>query len=336
MWVLDSYAPFRISFAGGGTDVSPYVEKNGGVVVNSTIDRGVITRYSPDGLPLEVSSRDLLESHTFGMKVSDQSGVMERLLTLMQGHGVTDGKLSISSDVPPGSGLGSSSALTISILQILDAIRNVEEKGNEDTAARALGIERDFFHIALGKQDPYAIANAGFKKVEFLPGGEVRYTFLKNDSFRNELEKRCLLVYTGMTRESSKLLRRQMELSERGEGKVIDSLNAIRKTAESIFRSAENGDIDDFCDLINQGWKLKRNLGEGVTNERVESIISTAMNNGAQAARLLGGGSQGFILLVSRESGINELQRKMMEASKFVIRTSFQDAGRAVHRKGSS
>ena len=328
MWSRNSYAPFRISFAGGGTDVPPYVERSGGVVVNATIDRGVTTRFASDGLPLEISSRDLLESHTFGIRVGRKSGVMDRLVSLMQENKVTTGKISINSDVPPGSGLGSSSALTISMLQILDSIKGNKDVSADDIAARALEIERNFLHIALGKQDPYAIASAGFKKVEFGVDGGVKYSFLKNEEFVSDLESRCLLVYTGKTRESSRLLRRQMELSGKGEARVIESLNSIRKIAESIYRAAENGDMEEFCELVNEGWALKRNLGEGITNDRVEGIISVAMKNGSRAARLLGGGAQGFILLIAGDSRISELQRRMMSVSKFVIRVSLRDQKR--------
>ncbi len=86
--------------------------------------------------------------------------------------------------------------------------------------------------------------------------------------------------------------------------------------------------MEEFCELVNEGWALKRNLGEGITNDRVEGIISVAMKNGSRAARLLGGGAQGFILLIAGDSRISELQRRMMSVSKFVIRVSLRDQKR--------
>ncbi|MCL4328892.1 MAG: kinase [Candidatus Thermoplasmatota archaeon] len=329
MLTVQSYAPARISFAGGGTDVPPYVDAYGGVVVNATIDRGVTVRFTDDSQPMEISSRDLLESHTFGMNVRGKGRVIGRIVDLFGGNGLSSGRISINSDVPPGSGLGSSSALTIALLQLLDHLRGKEDGSPEDLASRALEIERESFGIALGKQDPYAIAIGGFKKVEFLKGGGSRYSYIKNLEFMRTVERRSLLVYTGKTRESSTLLRRQMEMSKRGEKETISSLDDLKRIALSTFDSAERGDFDEFCSLINEGWQIKKR-GSGVSNETVDSIISTALKNGARAARLLGGGSQGFILLISEESRMRELQRSMMSVSRFAIRVSLDGKKRQV------
>ncbi len=327
MWDITSYSPLRISLVGGGTDIPPYIDTHGSSVINTTIDRGVSLRYRYDHEPLEISSRDYFRSSVGGARRS-RTGISGQIADLFAEFGIDKGRVLINSDVPPGSGLGSSSALILAALNLIHSIRG-ETISRKDLAESAYRLEKDTFHIMLGKQDPYSIAFGGFKHLEFKNGGyNINYFDPKSD-FVKRLESSMLIVYTGKTRESSAILQDQVRRSERNEKNTIGSLDRLLSLSYEMKTAMENSDFNRVCSLVNRGWEIKKTLGTKVTNDRVEKIISAALSNGGKAARLLGGGSQGFVLVLS-DSPLIELQRKMLLHSKFVVRVSFDTDGTRV------
>ena len=322
MWDFVSFAPLRVSFAGGGTDIPPYVENYGGSVLNTTIDRGVTVKYKDDGKPLELSSRDFLQSFTMISDHQKHTSFVEEIGEIFTEYGIKTGRVLISSDVPPGSGLGSSSALLVSILNLISSV-----KGNgwdrSQVARMAYDLERNRLKIVLGKQDPYAISFSGFKFMEFPPGGSERTTFAENWKTVNQIEDRSLLLYTGKTRESSEVLKDQVRKSSVGDSETLRRMNELKNLAHQMWTYLVEGETEKFIDGVNRGWNLKKGLGRNVTNERVDRIINEAFVNGAAAAKLLGGGGEGFILLISRDNSLVDLQSKMSKFSDFIIRISF-------------
>ncbi len=323
--MLISYSPLRISFGGGGTDIEPFVSKYGGSVINTTIDRGVLVKYRSDNFPLELSSRDFVKSYVVNMNHGKET-VTEKMASLIMSRGISTGRVIMSGDVPPGSGLGSSSAAISSLLNLINRITG-KASNSDELAEEAYQIEKNYFKIVLGKQDPYATSYGGFKYMEFR-GNEVKYESLNGyTDFIRELENRTILVYTGRTRQSSEVLLDQVNRAEKGDTEITEKLQKMRDIACSMKKSVVGNDFNGFADGINEGWEIKKTLGSEITNPRVERIMKLAMKNGGMAARLMGGGSQGFVLIVSRENMMSELQRRMMDYSAFVIRISFDLKG---------
>lgn len=320
-----SYSPLRISFGGGGTDISPFPEKYGGAVLNTTIDRGVTSWYMPDQYGLEISSRDFLKS--FVLNESPESkDLLNKILGLFEMHGIRKGRVMLNGDVPPGSGLGSSSALTTSLLNLIYSI-NHEKRTWREIADEAFRLEKDYFGVILGKQDPYAIAMGGFKYMEFVGDG-VQVTSLNQFSdFISNLEKRTLLLYTGRTRESSQVLKEQVVSSSLGDETTLGNLKDMKRIAQDMKSCVTSGNMDGFIELINEGWKIKKKFGKNVTNDQIDRIIEKSKSSGAQGAKLMGGGSQGFILMIAREGKIEELQKEMMSFSDLVIRVNYDRLG---------
>lgn len=327
MWDITSYSPLRISLAGGGTDISPYFENFGSCVVNSAIDRGVTVRYRLDSHPLEVSSRDMVRSQIAGFEHL-RMGMPERIIDLFKKYGIEKGRIVINNDVPPGSGLGSSSALVLALLKLIHTIRK-EEISKKESAEIAFQIERDDFKITLGRQDPFAISYGGFKYMEMNPDRQDISFFDLNTDFMKKLESSILLVYTGRTRESSRILKSQVTRSEGGEKQTLRNLDKVKELARRMHGAIERESLEDVGQLIQEGWQLKKSLNSRVSNAHVEGIISRSMDNGAIAARLLGGGSQGFVLVLCPER-ISSLQKEMLRVSRFVIRASFDPLGTRV------
>ncbi len=325
-----SYSPLRISFGGGGTDISPFPENHGGAVINTTIDRGVTVTYKQDDFPLEISSRDFVSSYVLPAR-KRSTNLLEKIMKLMESMDITTGRVIINSDVPPGSGLGSSSALTTAVLRLICEIKG-EARTDREIAEEAFRTEKEKFGVTLGKQDPYAISLGGFKFMRFRGDSVENYAVKEQDAFLSSLESRILLVYTGETRESSEVLNEQVQKATSNDQEVISNLISLRDLAEEMRKAVIVEDLDHFVDSINTGWEIKKRLGANVSNSKIEKIIESALSSGAQAGKLMGGGSQGFLLIVSRPGKINDLQRKMLQMSKFVIRVRFDPHGTRILR----
>lgn len=320
-----AYSPFRISFGGGGTDISPFCDVHGGAVLNTTIDRGVTVSYTPDPYDLEISSRDFLKSFLIS-KHNGANDVLNRMSQLFNSRGITKGRLSINSGVPPGSGLGSSSALTTAMLKLIYRIKNVE-KGPWEIASEAFELEHNYFNITLGKQDPFAVSLGDIKYMEFKAEGETSSNLSVHSDFVSELERRTLLVYTGNTRESTNVLQEQVEKSQKGEEGVVSNLIQMRELATEMKGAVEKNNISGFASALNRGWNLKKQLGKKVSNRRIDELIMHAMENGGEAAKLMGGGSDGFLLVISGKDRVEALQKSLMDYSSFVVRVSFDREG---------
>ncbi|MCW6168681.1 MAG: kinase [Thermoplasmatales archaeon] len=318
-----AFSPLRITFAGGGTDVEPFIERYGGAVLNSTIDRKVMVTYEPDPYDLELSSRDFLKSITL---VSESNDVLSKLYKLFESKGVSRGRVIINNAVPPGSGLGSSSALITAILKLIYSIKGKEISANE-LAAESYRLEKDYFNIALGKQDPYAISMGHFKLMEFTRDSENMLDLSEYSDFIQELEKRTLLIYTGSTRESSTFLKSQIDQTENKNSKIIPKLLEIKSIAYKMVDAVKTNDLNAFISDLNRGWEIKKELDKNISNKKIDNLIEEAKNNHAQGIRLMGGGGEGFLLAISEKGKLQELQKSMSEFSDFAIRISFRKNG---------
>ncbi|EQD64345.1 GHMP kinase, partial [mine drainage metagenome] len=174
--------------------------------------------------------------------------------------------------------------------------------------------------------DPYAIAFGGFKYMEFKGEKFELSYFATSPMFDLEMQSSMLLVYTGKTRESSRILREQVSKSVRGDRTTIERLDQVKALAVEMKTSIEKEDFSSICNIVNRGWELKKKLGSEVSNPTVDRIIETALSKGALAARLLGGGSQGFVLVLSKHGNV-ELQKEMLNLSTFAVRVSFDREG---------
>lgn len=327
---LISYSPLRISFAGGGSDIPPFVDTYGGAVLNTTVDLGVTVRYRYDELPLEIASRDFVRSCLYPASTGRHAGITGNILDLEMSMGIRTGRIIISNDVPPGSGLGSSSALTVAAVKLADFLRK-SGMDSREIAESAYRAERERFGITLGKQDPYAVTFGGMKLTLFEPGGGVKIMADLSRKVSDTISSGMILVYTGKTRESSRILSDQVKKSSEGDPKVTYRLGQLRDLAITMWDYLKSGDMEGFYDGINKGWEIKKGLSPMVTNDRVDRIISTAMKNGASASKLLGGGSQGFVLVMCREERTGELSRLLSRISRYVIRAGIDYSGARIY-----
>ncbi len=276
---ISVFSPYRISFIGGGTDIPPFSDIYGGCVINTTIDRGITLNYTEDGEPLELSSRDFLKS--WSSSSNPLNSFLESIALLFKERGVSKGRLSISGDVPPGTGIGSSSALVIGLLEIIHSL-NGDNPIPEDIARETYDLEKKFFHVSLGRQDPYAISLGGMKYMEFR-GEDFRIErFDLGSSLVNLLEKSTLMFYTGSSRSSSEALEEQVKKMNDGSEEVLQTLKEIKNATLEGRKAVISNDFERFAEIINYGWKLKKGLGKKVSNPKIDRIVNVALQNGAK------------------------------------------------------
>ena len=282
--------PFRISFAGGGSDLPDFYKKYGGCVLSTSINRycyiSIHPYFNERGTMLKYSESEL---------VTDLSQIKHRIfncvLNEVKLHGV---EITSTADVPGGTGLGSSSTFTVGLLNAVNCYRGKYlSKGK--LAAKACQVEIEKLGSPIGKQDQYAAAYGGLNFIRFHQDGEVSVSpiVMRPETYR-KLQQNLMMFYTGDVRSANAILAEQKK-NISAEDKV-ENLRKMCALAEEIKLALEDNDLSSFGRLLNDGWELKRTLASGISNPDIDKAYETAMRNGALGGKLLGAGGGGFLL----------------------------------------
>lgn len=285
--------PFRVSFFGGGTDFPAFYEQHGGVTLSTTIRNYCyisVHKISPFFKHSYRASYAKTESvHT--PAEFQHPLVRECLLHLNSNVGV---EIAHVSDLPARTGLGSSSAFTVGLLNAIHAM-NGERVTAEDLAREAIYVERQRVKDAGGHQDQYAAAYGGFIKTGYEKDGSATINRLALPSARlKEMEDSLMLFFTGTERSAEGLLLEQNKNTKKNESNLL-RLKEMTLEAERIILSG--GDLNEFGKMLDECWQLKRTLSSGITNSEIDDLYDTARKNGAIGGKLLGAGGRGFLLL---------------------------------------
>jgi D-glycero-alpha-D-manno-heptose-7-phosphate kinase len=290
--MIISQTPYRVSFAGGGTDLPAYYRHEFGAVLSVTIDHHIyVTLHRRFESTIRVSYSRTEVAHTID---EVQHELVREAMRMVE----IDEPLEITTigDVPSGTGMGSSSSLTVGLLTALYGYKHriVSPKLLADQACR---VEIDVLRKPIGRQDQYAAAFGGLNYLRFNPNDtvEVEPVPCRAETLA-ELEQRALLVYTGQTRDANLILERQSNTTEL----QLDVLRAMRDLADEMRQTlAGDGDLDRFAALLHEGWELKRSLGCGISNDHINDWYAVARRAGAVGGKLLGAGGGGFVLLIA-------------------------------------
>jgi D-glycero-alpha-D-manno-heptose-7-phosphate kinase len=290
--MIISQTPYRVSFAGGGTDLPAFYREEFGAVLSMGLARHMYVTVSPR---FEASTRVAYTRTEIVDRLSELQHTIVREALRMTALG-PHLEITTIGDVPAGTGMGSSSSLTVGLLNALYAYRG-EIASPGRLAAEACRIEIDQLGKPIGRQDQYAAAFGGLNYIRFLPDDsvEVQPIPLRAETQR-ELEERGLLLYTGTQRDADEILRKQSE----GTGDRRSVLREMRDLAwELALVLSGKPDLDEFAALLHHGWELKRSLGFGISNDRINDLYEAARSLGAQGGKLLGAGGCGFLLLLA-------------------------------------
>ncbi len=309
--ILRAKAPLRISFCGGGTDVSPYPEEKGGVVLSTTIDK-----YVYASLRTREDRKVSLTSLDYGVgqiHPCDQELPIDGDLDLLKGvvnhfHGLgrvrpaagadsfpSGFDLLVHSDAPPGSGLGASSTLVTALVGLFRDWLKVPFT-NYEIAELTYKIERTDLKIAGGRQDQYAATFGGFNFIEFRGGDTVVNPLRIRREVVNELEYSMILCYTGATRLGANIVRNQMRSYVAGSEKVVRSLDRMKELTVEMKAALLRHRVSHFGELLHEAWLAKKDLDPAITTEKIDRLYEVARAAGAIGGKILGAGGGGYLL----------------------------------------
>jgi len=301
--VFRAKAPLRISFCGGGTDVSPYPEEKGGAVLSTTIDKYAWASIQPHAeREIEIASLDFdLRRHyplgplPFDGELDLAKGVLNHFGDRENGlpEGLT---VSTHSDAPPGSGLGSSSTMVATLVGGVAHWLRVPLTHYE-IAETTYKIERLDVCLSGGRQDQYAATFGGFNFIEFHADHTIVNPLRVPRQTINELEYHLLLVYTGGTRTSARIVDTQMERYRSGQRSAVSGLDQLKAMATELKNLLLRDRLSDFGRLLHEAWRAKKGLAVAITNETIDTLYAAAREEGALGGKILGAGGGGHLLL---------------------------------------
>lgn len=313
---LIARAPLRISLAGGGTDLPAYYEKYGGMVVSTTIDKYVYVHCSPNGVgashDVQITSANYhtFYRHNHGMPMG-WDGDLSLPRAVLHTFGIErDLSLFVASEVPPGTGLGSSSAIAVALAGAVAAYLQ-RPLTRRQVAELACQIELGKLHAPIGKQDQFAAAFGGCNAITFSMEGVTVEPIPVPPHVLKQLDRRLLLFFTGTARDSAAILKDQQQLSAQGKSPTIESLHRMKEIAQECRVCLQTGDVDGIGRLLNDGWLHKRALVSGITNSRIDQLYDVALLNGALGGKITGAGGGGFLLLYCHEDHQEQLTQAM-------------------------
>jgi D-glycero-alpha-D-manno-heptose-7-phosphate kinase len=290
--MIISKSPFRVSFAGGGSDLATFYRKDYGAVVSSSIDKYVylaLHRFFEDRYLLKYARTESVAT------VDEiQHPLIRECLKITRCQEFLE--ITSFADIPAsGSGLGSSSAFCVGLINAITAFqRNLA--GKEFLAAKACEVEIERMGEPIGKQDQYASAYGGLNYIRFNADDSVQVTpILLSKGERASLDASLLMFYTGITRKASSVLAEQNQNLESDSDKY-DSMCRIRDGADRLASALADGNLNAIGHEMNQGWELKKTMARGISSPELDGIYTEAMAAGALGGKLLGAGGGGFFL----------------------------------------
>jgi len=297
-------APVRISLAGGGTDLEPYYRRYGGVVISTTIDKYFYVFINADQRDnIQITSSDY---RTFYRTQPDEPFLWEGDLALPRAildlfnvrRGVS---MFLASEVPPGTGLGSSSTVAVAVSKGVAALCG----GSLDRyqlAELACYVEIEKLGMPIGKQDQYAAAFGGLNEYIFTADGVQVHPLRLSARALARLESSLMLFYTGAAHDSALILGQQRRASLEGDPKVLQALHAVKAMAAEVKECLEEGDVVAFGALLDRNWQHKKQFANGVTNPLIDECYDLARRCGALGGKITGAGGGGFLLLACLEA----------------------------------
>ena len=325
--IIQAKAPLRVSFAGGGTDVPPFPQDEGGCVLSATINAFAygMLETRDDGLIV-------IESEDYGIGTSIQSsdgieynGTLDlakaAINVCVREWGLVDPfpgcKITLRCDVKPGTGLGSSSAMAVMLVGLLRGLScwatpYREKRGAHHTARLAHQIERKELGMPGGMQDQYAAAYGGLNLMHF--GNTVSVDPVKEwfgHSVINELEGSLLLCDTGQTRHSGDVIEDQTRRYYEADQEALQGLRALKVLVGEMSEAVRRGELKHFGELLDRAWHEKKRMSDKITNQTIDAMYVHAIEAGALGGKINGAGGGGYLLLYCQPSKIDHVIEEM-------------------------
>lgn len=305
--MIISRSPLRISLGGGGTDIPSFYQKHDGFVMAAAINKYVYTSIIEpyaNGFFLKYSSLEKVKN------INKIKHPIIREVLLKYKLNIKRIEITTLADIPSGTGLGSSGSFTNSLIKALYAFNN-RSINTERLSEESCDIEINRLKNPVGKQDQYISAYGGIKNFVFKKNNKVivSNTKISRDTFF-ELEDNLLLFFTGFTRSSSTILKKQDVDSKKNIHEMIENLKKIKKMGLEAKKLIENNDLKKYGELMNYHWKKKIERSKNITNKKINYIYEEALKSGAIGGKLVGAGGGGFLMFYAHDK--TALRKKML------------------------
>ena len=317
-------APLRLDFAGGWTDVAPFAEEEGGVVVNAAIELRATAEVALGRERYVLQSVDLDQTLELSAEELSRYSQLELLKAAVRRSGLGPCGLRTWSEAPPGSGLGSSGALDVAMVAALDRARGVTREPAA-LAEEAFQLEAVEAGLPGGKQDQYAAAFGGFLRLAFA-GGAVGVERLMLDSdFAAALERHTVICYTGLSRVSSRTIERVMSAYRRQDPQVGEALRALVAIADRMVDALRAADLDRVAALLSENWDRQQQLDPAMRTEPMARLEAAMLGAGSLGGKAAGAGAGGCMFFLVRDPAL--ATRAAQATGCRVLRTSWAAQG---------
>ncbi len=303
--IVRARAPLRLGLAGGGTDVSPYCDTHGGYVLNATIDRYAYAVIKTLNEPIvrfiatdqqKKKVKGIADPLILNGELDLHKAVYNEIIQRYNGGKAIPMELSTFCDAPAGSGLGSSSTLVVVMIRAFAELLNLP-LDDYTIAQLAFRIERIDCGYQGGRQDQYAATFGGFNFMEFYADDRAIINPLRIKNWIIcELEASLLLFYTGVSRESAKIIADQSSNVKSGSTDAVLAMHGIKREALAMKECLLKGEFDGIVESMRLGWENKKKSAKTVSNEYIDNIYNSAIHAGALAGKVSGAGGGGFMM----------------------------------------
>jgi D-glycero-alpha-D-manno-heptose-7-phosphate kinase len=320
--MIISRSPLRISLGGGGTDIPSFYEKHEGFVMAAAINKYVYTSI------IEPYANGFFLKYSKLEKIKDIKKIKHpiiREVLLKYKFNLKRIEITTLADIPAGTGLGSSGSFTNSLIKALYAFNN-RSINTERLSEESCDIEINRLKNPVGKQDQYISAYGGIKNFIFKKNNKVivSNTKISRDIFF-ELEDNLLLFFTGFTRSSSTILKKQDVDSKKNIYEMIENLKNIKKMGLEAKKLIENNDLKKYGELMNYHWRKKIERSKNITNKKINYLYEEALKNGAIGGKLVGAGGGGFLMFYADDK--TSLRKKMLNLKVEELKFKFDTEG---------
>jgi D-glycero-alpha-D-manno-heptose-7-phosphate kinase len=317
--MIISRTPFRISFAGGGSDLPSFYTQEQGAVLSTSIDKylylAIHEFFDPAKIQLKYSKTELINDFS-----DIEHPIFRECLSMFNIKGVDINSIA---DIPAGTGLGSSSSFTVGLINVLNAY-NHQHVSQEYLASTACDVEINRLKEPIGKQDQYAAAYGGLNFIRFNYDGSVDVEpIIMKPEKKQQLENNLIMIYTGDTRSASKILQNQNYAMVQQDKRRIQT--EMVKQAFELKEALQDNQIDDFGHILHKGWMLKKTLTADISNSFVDILYQKGLAAGALGGKLLGAGGGGFILFYCPEESQDKFRNIMSDY--FELKFRFDNSG---------
>ncbi len=319
-------SPLRISLGGGGTDLPSYYREHTGFLIAAAISKYVyITVHEPfaEKIILKYSQMEVVDTPS-----DIKHPIVREALKLTGFDDHPHLEITSMSDIPAGTGLGSSGSFTTALLRALNWLKK-RTVTPRDLAEQACHIELDLLKEPIGKQDQYIAAFGGLSCFTFHPDGHVECEplHLSPETLSN-LEDNLALFFTGFTRNAGDILKDQDSRSRQKDSEMLANLHFTKQLAYESKAAMETGDLHRFAELMHEHWERKRRRTPGMSNNRIDEIYEAARANGALGGKLIGAGGGGFLMFYTEDK--TRLRRALLGSGLREVRFRFVFGGSQV------